>query len=127
MLKKILWPLIPFIFLLGSFAHADLFTMGVPTNLTMTTTAVSATVWTLLLDSDLSSPKPAKLWAINEKSGDYDFYYSYNSVTYTIVDDYRTVYAGTGKSFYLAIPDGVYCKTTWAAGGTINVQFESAK
>ena len=125
MFKKV-FLLIAAICLLTITAKADMYTIGVPTSLTVTTTTVG-TSWTLLLDSDLSSPKPAKKWRIYEKTSAFDMHYTYNNLTWTVVDDYLTCPSGTQACYYMAIPTGIYVKTTWAASGNISVQFESVK
>lgn len=124
MIKKIFGLLI-LAFLLSGFhtVYADIYSIGEPKSVTITATAAVAGTWTVLLDSDTFCRK----WKIHERTNAYNCRYTYNSVTYTVVDDYFTLKAGEVMSDRLHIPDGIYVSTTWTSGASITIEFESAK
>lgn len=102
---------------------------GEPEKVTMTATACAAGTWTKLLNSDHGTAS-ATFWRrifMSERSQTYQFRYTFNNLTYTVVDDYTTVPASTRESWKISVPNGVYVSPTWTAGAAITIEMTTTK
>ncbi len=103
---------------ISSLCQAREYTLGQPEGVTVTATTVT-TSWTKLLDSDVS----CGIWRISERSMTMVLQWTYNSLTWTVIDDYQTLPANTDYASRRSIPNGVFVK----ASDTAKVEFESLK
>lgn len=102
----------------------DFFILGVPEPVTVTTTDMVLNNYTQLLDSDVSHSK----FYITNLDASQSVTITYNSLTYTVVDDYTTIAAGATIERDGQVPDGVYCGVTDTSGPvSVSVKFESWK
>ena len=116
--------------LISGSVEAREFLMGYPTSVTLTATTLygtaitgsanSATAWTLLRGSNAGSVK----WYISEPSNTYDLKYTYNPLTYTVVNDYGLIKKSADQTYrFVYLPDGVYVNVTFTtvyAGDTFS-------
>jgi hypothetical protein len=107
--------------------------LRVPRPLTITATAISntyagTTKWVKLLDSGLGK---CETFYVAEPGGVYNFYYTFNYLTYTVVDDYM-LYTGKAtpmdRSGYT--PNGFWAKVTFTSvdadgAAAITLRYES--
>jgi hypothetical protein len=103
----------------------EFFPLGIPEPVTVTTTDMALDEYTQLLDSDLSC---SKIYITNLDAASQDIRITYNSLTWTVVDDYITLAAGATIERDGQTANGVYCGVTATAGAiSTKVKFESWK
>jgi hypothetical protein len=94
---------------------------------TISNTYTSNTEWVKLINSDVCT---GQKFYISEPSGTYDFYITYNPLTYTVVDNY-VLWNGKSTSICRTgyTPNGVWVKVTFPAvceeGPAIKIRYET--
>jgi hypothetical protein len=115
--------------LCGKYAGASEVFGGEPEKVTVTATTLVPGTWTLLNGSKFSVDT-TMFWRrlyISERSQSYSFRYTFNPLTYTVVDDYTTIPAQTRESWRISMPTGVYASTTWTAGSGAVIELTTTK
>jgi hypothetical protein len=102
----------------------EFFPLGIPEPVTVTTTDMALNNYTKLLDSDVSHSK----FYITNLDASQSITITYNNLTYTVVDDYFLLAAGSTIEREGQVPNGVYCGVTDTTGPvSVSVKFESWK
>jgi hypothetical protein len=105
------------------------YSMGEPQEVTCTATSLVAGTWTLVSGTKFSII-PSLFWRrvfMAERSQQYSFRYTFNPVSYTVVDDYITVSPQILEEWRISMPYGIYASTTWTTGSAITLETITTK